>query len=312
MDSKYYLAIYNDQGYCICEAKDYPNDLLESGNVIVSFGKNFIEFFNFSQINNNNNITNKLEKKYEIPINNNINNNNGNNNDINNNNNDDNPNQILCIELYNKYIICGHKSGYLSTWVPTDNIYLQKQGEVNVGNCAINKITTITHGNKDYLFLCCSDKTIKLFSLTKSSIENISPQYEDEIMDIKKVKDLENQDLVIISLKNGIIKVLKSNLNFLFDMKSRFGIQKMRQVVSMKNPVPSQEKGDYIFVTEGNRIDVFVWIKPGSFKVQHHNQGNNMHFNTNPMGFNPHMNPQYPHGPHPGPHSGPHFPYGYK
>ena len=55
MGAKYFLAIKNDQGSCSCEAKDFPNDILESGNVIVSFGKNYIEFFNFSQVNNDNN-----------------------------------------------------------------------------------------------------------------------------------------------------------------------------------------------------------------------------------------------------------------
>ena len=311
MGAKYFLAIKNDQGSCSCEAKDFPNDILESGNVIVSFGKNYIEFFNFSQVNNNdnnnefnnnNNITNRLEKIYEIPYNNNNNTDNNINND--NNINDDNPNQILCIELYKDFIICGHKSGLLTTWKPCNNVYLQKQGEVKVGDSAINKITTITYANQDYLFLCCSDKTIKLFSITKGTVENISQQFEDEVMDIKKVTNLENQELVIISLKNGMIKVLKSNLNPLFDMNSRFGVKNTRYVLALKNPQPSDEKGDFILVTEGNRIDVFEWIKAGSLKLPHQNRP----FNQNQMGFNPHNNPQFGYGPHPGfrfhPHGG--------
>jgi hypothetical protein len=61
---------------------------LESGNIIVTFGKNYIEIFNFSQINDNinNKIINQLEKKFEISINNNNNFNNNINNNINNNN----------------------------------------------------------------------------------------------------------------------------------------------------------------------------------------------------------------------------------
>ena len=229
---------------------------------------------------------------------------NNNNNNDNNINNDDNPNQILCIELYKDIIICGHKSGLLSIWKPCNNVYLQKQGEVKVGDSAINKITTITYANQDYLFLCCSDKTIKLFSLTSGTVENTSKQFEDEVMDIKKVTNLENQELVIISLKNGMIKVLKSNLNPLFDMNSRFGVKNTRYVLALKNPQPSDEKGDFILVTEGNRIDVFEWIKAGSLKLPHQNRP----FNQNQMGFNPHNNPQFGYGPHPGfrfpPHGG--------
>ena len=277
------MAVYNDQGYFKCEA-NYPNDILESGNIIVSFGKNSIEFFDCSQINNNNdkindrfNITNKLVKIYEIPY------------SYYNFHNFYNLKQILCIELYNNFIICGHKNGYLSTWLAGGNSYLKMQGEMKVSDNAINKITTIILENKDYLLLCCSDKTIKLFSITSCSVEKISQQFEDEIMDLKKVKNQENKDLIIISLKNGLIKVLNTNLIPLFDMNSRFGIRNTRKVISMKNPSPAPDKGDFIFVTEGNRIDVFVWIKPGSFKSQVQNQNLQQ-----PHRFNPHQNFQYP------------------
>ena len=58
-----------------------PNDIFESGNVILSFGKTLIEIFSFEQAQNNNNNINinnnqnnnnkKKKKKYEIPLNNN-------------------------------------------------------------------------------------------------------------------------------------------------------------------------------------------------------------------------------------------------
>ena len=303
---KYFLALYNDQGFCICETKDYPNDILESGNVIVSFGKNYIEFFKFSQsnnndINNNNNIINKLEKLYEIPINNNNNSNNENTNI----NKDDNPYQILCVELYKQFIICGHKNGYLTTWVPVQDTYMNKEGELKVSDSAINKITTITFANKEYLILCCSDKTVKLLSLASSSVENISAQFEDEVMDIKIVKNLDNQDLLLISLKNGLIKILNVNLISLFDIPSRFGVVNTRQIISLNNPEKTPDKGDFILITEGNRIDVFNWVKQNSFKTPNNIQ--NQHQQSH--GFNPHHSSQVPHWQF---HFGKHFPYGAK
>ena len=103
-----------------------PNDIFESGNVILSFGKTLIEIFSFEQAqNNNNNINinnnqnnnnnNKIEKKYEIPLNN--NNNPNNNNEINNDN-----NEILCVYLYQNNVICGHRSGVISIWTPTPGV----------------------------------------------------------------------------------------------------------------------------------------------------------------------------------------------
>ena len=107
-----------------------PNDIFESGNVILSFGKTLIEIFSVEQAqNNNNNINinnnqnnnnNKIEKKYEIPLN---NNNPNNNNEINNDN-----NEILCVYLYQNNVICGHRSGVISIWTPTPGVYLQKKG----------------------------------------------------------------------------------------------------------------------------------------------------------------------------------------
>ena len=85
-----YIAIYNNQGYCTCESKETPNDIFESGNVILSFGKTLIEIFVFNQVQNNNNnntnnnINNGLNKNFNN-INYNVDNNNINNN-INNNN----------------------------------------------------------------------------------------------------------------------------------------------------------------------------------------------------------------------------------
>ena len=270
---------------------------MQSGNVIVSFGQNFIEFFEFSQINNNNN----LAKKHEISINNNNNNNNNINNDTNINiinNNQENKDEILCIELYNQIIICGHKSGILSFWKPTNGVYLQNNGTKNISDKAINKILlTKLSDNKDYLVICCSDKTIKIFSFENDDINLIkSFDYDDEVMDIKIANDYDNQILFIISFKNGLLKVLNNNFVFLFDIPSRFKETKPRKVIAMRNQLSPQNnsKGDYILITEGKFIDMYTLIKPANHKQEIHGKNNNMNNNQN---MHPH---QYfnPHGPH--------------
>ena len=285
--------IFNDYGYCFCEAKETPNDIFESDNVIITFGKSLIEIFYYSQNNNNNqtnndnnNNNNNLVKKYEIPIN---------NNNNNNNNNDDNKNEILCYQLYKNFIICGHRSGIISTWKPTNEMKLENSGKTQVTQCAINKIlSTKLSDNKDYLYLACADGTIKVYSLDSNSIAATSQKFEQEIDDIKMVNDFDKKKNIIISLKNGEIKVMDLELQFLFDIPSRFYTKKIRQIISLQKPQNNNDntKGDLLLITEGNNLDIFTWIKKGSFKV------------INPHNNNPHNNPhnnmqmQYQQPPH--------------
>ena len=281
---KNYIGIYNDNGYFVCEAKEMPNDIFESGNVILSFGKTLIEIFSFEhdQNNNNNNINinnqnnnnNKFVKKYEIPLN---NNNNPNNNNDNNNDN----NEILCVYLYQNNIICGHRSGFISIWTPTAGVYLQKKGEFRPSESAVNKIifTKFSDGN-DYLLSCCADNTVKILSLEGKVLKN-SQNYGYEVMDIKMVNDIDGNNLFIISLKNGELKVLDMQLNLIMDIPSRFSTNKIRYVIGMKKPNTIQDDtiGDILIITEGKNLDVFTWIKPESIniKIPHNNMPHALH-----------------------------------
>ena len=278
-----------------------PNDIFESGNVILSFGKTLIEIFRFEQAqNNNNNINinnnqnnnnNKIEKKYEIPLNN--NNNPNNNNEINNDN-----NEILCVDLYQNNVICGHRSGVISIWTPTPGVYLQKKGEFKPSNSAINKIlfAKFQDGN-DYLLSCCADGTVKIVSLESSKVVKESENYKNEVMDIKMVNDIEGNNLFIISLKNGELKLLDMQLNLIMDIPSRFKTNKVRYVIGIKNPESNTDNnnGDLLIITEDQNLDIFAWIKPESI--------------INMNNKNPHTN--MPHGPHqmhfPHNRGGPHY-----
>ena len=276
-----------------------PNDIFESGNVILSFGKTLIEIFRFEQaqnnnnninINNNQNNNNKIAKKYEIPLN---NNNPNNNNDINNDN-----NEILCVDLYQNNVICGHRSGVISIWTPTPGVYLQKKGEFKPSNSAINKIlfAKFQDGN-DYLLSCCADGTVKIVSLESSKVVKESENYKNEVMDIKMVNDIEGNNLFIISLKNGELKLLDMQLNLIMDIPSRFSTKNVRYVIGMKKPESNTDInfGDILIITEGQNLDIFTWIKPESI--------------INMNNKNPHTN--MPHGPHqmhfPHNRGGPHY-----
>ena len=213
------------------------------------------------------------------------------------------------MELYNQIIICGHKSGFLSFWEPTNGVYLQCKEQKQISDKAINKILlTKLSDNNFYLILCCSDKTVKIFSFERNDVIQLF-NYDDEIMDITVANDYDNQSVFLISLKNGILKVFNNKFEFLFDITSRFNINKQRKLITMKNQFISQDnsKGDFVLITEGNLIDIYTWIKPDSFKPEFHNKKNNIN-NNNKMNNNMNNNnnnynmyhQQYPnfHGPH--------------
>ena len=277
------IVVYNGQ-FTLCDAKMKPNDIFEDGNTIVSVGNNIIEVFAFSQNNeNDSNTKNILEKKKEINIDNN-NNNFNNDNFINNNNND---NEITCIVLAKGFIICGHASGLMSIWKPEPEVYLKRLQSEKLHNGAINKILHAQlSDNLNYLISCSSDKTIKVYCMDNNSVLK-TLSFESEVMDIKLVKDFDKKSIFIVSLKDGKLKGLNETFDFLFEIPSRFKTNKTRYVLPIQNPnqenninnMPQNNnknnniaKGDLLLITEGKFIDVFAWIKEGSFVVLHNRQ----------------------------------------
>ena len=282
----------------MCEAKNKPNDIFENGNIIITVGQNIMEVFEFSQINNNNN----LIKKTEINIDN--NNNNINNNNIINNDNTNSDNEIKCITLAKgSFFICGHASGLMSIWKPQPEVFLQFLQSEKLHNGPINAILcTQLSNNKNYLFSCSSDKTIKIYSMDDNKVEK-TINFEDEVMDIKLVKNFEQKTTFIVSLKNGKLKGYNETFDFLFDIPSRFNTNKRRYILGLSNlnqddnkgNTNNNIKGDFLLITEGKLIDVFTWIKEGSFKVNHP-KNNNPKPNFPPFKGNQYYPPFYHQG----------------
>ena len=314
------IVIYNDDGCFNCEAKIKPNDIFESGNIIVTVGKNIMEIFQFSKNNDNTNDNNNkyiLTKKHEININNNLQNDNiPNNNIINNNNLNDNfnnDNEILCITLAaTAYIICGHGNGLMSIWKPDPNEYLKyiQSEKLHIG--AINKILYAKlSDNKNYLISCSSDKTVKVYSMEDNKIVT-EQKFDEEVMDVKLVKDFEKRNTFIVSLKNGVLKGLNESFQIIFDIPSRFKTNITRYVISLSNQsqdnsqsndstikdnTNSNNKGDLLVITEGKILDIFTWIKEGSFKVKHPSHPNNNFRPNNPHYKGKFQNPHFFYGP---------------
>ena len=184
----------------------------------------------------------------------------------------------MTIQLYQNLIICGHRSGFISIWNPVNNNnFLQKKGELEITKSVINKIYYEKIPNeKDHLFICCADGTVQKFSFEIGQVVLTSQKYETEIMDIKLVSDYDKKNPLIISLKNGALKVLDLNLNFLFDIPSRFKYTNVRYVISLPNPESTQDnkKGDLLLISEGNHLDMFTQIKTETIKINNNKEQN--------------------------------------
>ena len=278
IESKYYIALFNNQGSCLIEAKNKPNDIFENSNIILAVEKNFIEVFEFSQIRDNDKIINNLIKKTEINITNNINFYNPfNNNDINNSD-----NEILCIIYAAGFFICGHNSGLMSIWKPDPQTFLQRIQGQKLHKGAINKILyTTLSDNKNYLISCSSDKTVIVYSIDENKVMK-TQKFGDEVMDVKLVKDFNKKRVFIISLKDGKLIAVNEAFNELFEIPSRFKTSITRHVIPLKNPNESDTRGDLLAITEGKIIDVFTWIKEGSIHLKGHPNPNNEQ-NINPQ-----------------------------
>ena len=268
------LVIYCDQGNYMIDINSKPNDIFENCNTIVTVGMNLIEVFEFS--NNN------LFKKDSITLNLNHNNITPNNND-----NSNSDNQILCIEFAAKsFLVCGHDSGLISVWQPRGEKPFMKQIQAQkMHDASINKILYFElQKEKNYLLTCSSDMTVKRYDMILDKCEK-EKQFENEVMNIKKVEESYSQEIniyFIVSLKDGKLFVLNTEIEVLFEIPSRFKTNLVRQVLSLNNMEKTDKKGSYLLITENNKIEIYTWIKEGSFEFHLPKRGNdNIHQNPN-------------------------------
>ena len=241
--SKLYIItnINSDKKLYFCNTKDYANDILVSENVIITAGKNNIELFEFNENNNNN----PLKKVSEITFNNN-----------------DGQYKILSIINLGKILICAHNSGHISFWKPINNYpFLNNTSISRIHIGPINKIIADKNSeNSDILISCSSDKTVKVHSIDTVCFNIIN--FNEEVVDIKKVINLNEQTNYIISLKNGIIKVYNNFFKEVMDIPSHLKTNITRYVLSINNINNDNENKDsYLLITEDNKIDIYMWIK---------------------------------------------------
>ena len=119
---------------------------------------------------------------------------------------------------------------------------------------------------------CSSDKTVKIHSIEDTICFKVL-DFEDEVIDIKKLEDLEKKTNYIINLKNGILKVYNSTFKEILDIPSRSNTKITRFVLALSNSSNNNNDNDeikeiYILVTEANKIDIYKWNKKGEIIIE--------------------------------------------
>ena len=243
------MSINNQMKLFSCNINDNPNVILDINNIIITAGNNFIELFQFNQNNNNN----QLLKVSEIKLN------------DNNGNDYDEKYRILSMTKLGNIFICGHGSGHISFWKPIDQKpYLQNTSisRIHIGH--INEIICDKNSeNLDILISCSSDKTVKVHSVEDTICFKVI-NFEEEVIDIKKVFNMENEVNYIISLKNGTLKVFNSSFKDIFEIPNRSNSNNSNRIIVNINNSNNNEntnKGNYLLISEENKINIYKWIK---------------------------------------------------
>ena len=265
--NKLLIIINNDNNNTInINTRDKPTNILEIGNAIITCGKKYIELFQFTPYD-----VNPITTASEIIYN----------------ESNDEIYQITCIIRFDKKLICGHASGHISYWAITKEYPFLKN--ILLRKIHISKINTIITDTNNNIISVSSDKTLKVHSLEDNICFKVI-DFQDEVMDIKKVEDLENKIKYIISLKNGMIEVYNSEFQKIFIIPNRTNIIKTRYVLSINNSSINNDnnKEKYVLITEDNKIDLYKWDKNEEIEIEIYkrNYNYNKKFNRNKMNYN--------------------------
>jgi hypothetical protein len=243
-----------------CKINNEPYDMIEDSNYIIISGDNIIDIFYFDQ-NNKDQIT----QVTEIIFNQNKENN---NNDM---------YKALCIEETDQNIICGHSLGYVSKWVRIQNSpFLENVKISRIHFSSINKILYDTNSdNLKVIISCSSDKTLKIHSLDDLICIKVL-NFNEEVIDIKKITNLKNQTNYFVNLKKGNLMLYDSTFNnILLDIYNNSQIN--RNFVCLTNynnnnnniNVGNNNNNDkkiYVLITAENKIQIYEWIKIDKFQ----------------------------------------------
>lgn len=223
------------------------NDMVEVDNYLFAIGEgNFIDAFSIDMVNGS------LNKVSSIV-------------------NENDKSDVMCISfsMAKTVFLCGHKSGSISAWSPDQQTILKMVGISKFHDAAINKIffkeTAVGNAFQQFVITGSSDNTLKVFNV--DTFENIATKTLDAgVLDIFQSVDHEKTEYFIVSLDNGDLLGLNLGFEVVFKIPSLMG-SKGRYVVNIPNPLHGEIEGDFLIVSDGNCINVNMWIKQGAINT---------------------------------------------
>ena len=238
------------------QTQNLINDIIEVENYLICIGIGIIEIFQNNQ--------NSFVKFKDINIGN---------------------EELTYIKLIQNLFFIGHLNGKISVWESNSNDFLHCKFSSN--DYHKNKITKMilksVDSNSNYLISSSLDKNVCVINLDSNMQMIVKKEFECEVNDIYNNIDYEGRDNFFIILSNGRIIVLNDSFNPIYEINSRVNAID-RKCISLNNPEKKENIGNFLIISDGNNLDINLWIKENSFNLlnnQHkfHNNNNNFHNN---------------------------------
>ena len=164
--------------------------------------------------------------------------------------------------------------GYVSKWVRIQNSPFLKITKISrIHFSSINKILyDIYSDNLKVIISCSSDKTLKVHYLDDFICIKVL-NFNEEVIDVKKVINHKNQTNYFINLKKGNLMLYDSTLNnILLDIYNNAKIN--RNLLCLINNNNNNNNNNninignnnnnnkkiYVLISEENKINIYEWI----------------------------------------------------
>jgi len=176
--------------------------------------------------------------------------------------------------------MCGHKSGNISAWTVDPTTTLKSMGLMKIHDGAINKILmkTIIGQDSAFVITCSSDNYVKVFKQDDGFLKIFDQNFESPVLDVFQTFDFDGKECFIVSLANDTMQVLNFGEATMMTIPAKQPSLK-RFALNISNPFKNEKEGNFLILTEGNSINVNMWVKPPpekTIQTNTYSSGNNL------------------------------------
>ena len=100
-----------------------------------------------------------------------------------------------------------------------------------------------------------------LFNIEKGFLKIIEKNFTLPINNIFLSNNFEGNDIICISLENGIISILNDRFQIIFDIQGFNNAKIPRYGINLINPNINNSEGNFLLINDGNAIECNQWMK---------------------------------------------------